>query len=383
MATLGLLLSGISARAEVAFRFVAWGDATDLLEFVVTNSAQIRQLPIQPSLNLFIGDLYDTGFSLAAVEALKTAMDGSTGTALSGTMFPVRGNHDITGGTTATTGWQNYFDMAKRVSGGDASKGVPGIGGSNYTFMTGCDSLTYSFDYQNSHFVGMDITGDVTLVTSSQLTWLDGDLTAAEGRGLQHAFLFSHGPVYSCGSRHGGINAPASMIAVLNKHSIVSAIFGGHAHVSAWTHMFTNRISTITHPFEAFIVPPVAEGLATLTDSNRCEYGEGNIRGFTTVDVSGPSFTISYYVQDNPTPRFTKTFSSVASLRSAAFSTNGQFKFNLNGPLGHRYRIESSTNLGDWQTLQTNTVLLPEGVEITERPATNSSKGFYRGRPVP
>jgi hypothetical protein len=119
------------------------------------------------------------------------------------------------------------------VSDGDPSKGVPGIGGSHYTYMADCDSLTYSFDYQNSHFVGMDIPGDVTLVTASQLAWLDGDLAAAESRGLQHAFLWWHGPVYSCGNRHGDIDAPASMIAVLNKHPIVSAIFGGHAHVAA------------------------------------------------------------------------------------------------------------------------------------------------------
>ena len=250
---------------------MAWGDATDLLEHVVTNAAQIRQLAIQPSLNLFVGDLYDTGFNLAAVEALKTAMDGDSGPPLSGTMFPVRGNHDIIGGTNARAGWQAYFDVARRVTGGDPAKGVPGIGGSNYAFMAGCESLSYSFDYQNCHFVGLDIPGDVTLVTAGQLSWLDADLEAAESRSLQHAFLFWHGSVYSCGSRHGGITAPGSLMAVLNGHPIVSAIFGGHAHVATWTHMNTNRIASMTRPFEAFTVPPVAEGLASLPDTHRCD----------------------------------------------------------------------------------------------------------------
>jgi hypothetical protein len=298
-------------------------------------------------------------------------------------MFPVRGNHDVAGGSGATTGWQTYFDVARRVSDGDPLKGVPGIGGSNYTYMAGCDSLTYSFDYLNSHFVGMDIPGDVTLVTASQLTWLDGDLTAAEARGLQHAFLYWHGPVYSCGSRHDGINAPAGLIAVLNKHAIVSAIFGGHAHVFAWTHMYTNRIATVAHPFEAFIVPPVAESLALLNDTNRCDSGQGSIRGFTTVDVSGPLFTVSNYVQDDTSPSFTRTFSSAASLRFPAFSPSGQFTFILNGEQGHRYQIEGSTNLTAWRVLCTNRVDGPQGVEITDPSSTNASAGFYRSKPVP
>ncbi len=356
---LGLLLPAIPGQSQSSFRFVVWGDATDLLEYVRTNAAQVRQLSIPPRFHLFAGDLYDTGFNLPAVAAVQSAMDGDQTNALSGIMFPVRGNHDVLG-TDATAGWQSYFDVAKRVAGGDLSKGVPGIGGSNYTSMAGCDSLTYSFDYQNSHFVALDIPGDVTLVTASQLTWLDNDLAAAESRALQQAFLCCHGPVYSCGDRHGGVTAPDSMIAVLNKHAIVSAVFGGHAHVAAWTHMFTNRIASITHPFEAFIVPPVAEGLASLSDTSRCDYGFGNLRGFATVDVQGPSFTVSFYVQDEPLPRWTRTFSSRPRLTSPALLPDGHFQCRLEGEPGRFYRIEASTDLSHWGPVTTN-VLSPTG----------------------
>ncbi len=366
--------------AQGAFRFVAWGDATDLLEFVVTNSAQIRQLPVPPAFSLFAGDLYDTGFSVNAAEALRSAMDGVQKNSLSGTLFAVRGNHDITGGTNATTGWQSWFDMRSRVSGGNPKAGVPGIGGSNYTFMAGCDSLTYSFDYQNAHFVGMDIVGDITLVTAKQLSWLDADLSAAEARRLQHAFLFCHGPVYSCGSRHGGINAPSSMITVLNKHPLVSAIFGGHAHVFAWTHMTSNRIAGITHPFEAFIVPPVAEGLASLPDTNRCDYGVGDIRGFTTVDVDGPYYTVQLYVQDDPVPRFRKTFPIVPKLQITGTPTNGVLKFCLSGEPSRTYRIEVSSNCVDWVPLSTNVITSSTSVIVSERVRTNAGPRFYRCR---
>jgi hypothetical protein len=379
----GLLLSAVPSHSENAFRFLVWGDATDLLQYVVTNAAQIRQLSVPPRFHLFAGDLYDTGFSLPAVAALQNAMDGEQTNVLSGIMFPARGNHDIIGGTTATTGWQSYFDVARRVTGGDPAKGVPGIGGSNYAFMAGCDSLTYSFDYQNSHFVLMDIPGDVTLVTTSQLAWLDEDLAAAEQRSRQHAFLCWHGPVYSAGDRHGGVNAPAGMIAVLNKHPLVSAIFGGHAHVAAWTHMQTNRIAFITDPFEAFIVPPVAESLASISDTSRCDYGLGDVRGFATVDVQGLSFTVSFFVQDDPVPRWTRTFSPMARLKSPVLLPDGRFKFLLEGEPGQLYRTESSTNLSVWEAVSTNAVSATGDAMVTNAFRGSMSRQFHRAVAVP
>ncbi len=377
-----LSVSRTPCRSESGFRFVVWGDATDLLQYVVTNAAQLRQLSVPPKFHLFAGDLYDTGFSLSAAAALQQAMDGEQTNSLSGIMFPVRGNHDIIG-TNATAGWQAYFDVGKRVSRGDPAKGVPGIGGSNYLFMAGCDSLTYSFDFQNCHFAAMDIPGDVTLVTTSQLAWLDEDLAAAERRHLQHAFLWWHGPVYSAGDRHGGVTAPDAMIAVLNKHPIVSAIFGGHAHVAAWTHIQTNRISSVTHPFEAFIVPPVAEGLASLTDTNRCDYGFGNLRGFVTVDVQGPSFTVTFHVQDEPPPRWSRTFSSPARLAAPALLPGGRFEFRLDGEPGQLYRIETSTNLWVWEPISTNLVNPTGQLAVTNTVPGGLSRQFHRAVALP
>jgi hypothetical protein len=361
----------ISPRSSAAgFRFVVWADATDLLQYVVTNAAQIRQLTVQPAFTLVAGDLYDTGFNVDAAEALRNAVDGDGVNALSGKMFPVRGNHDTIGGTDAVAGWQTYSLASTKVS---------AVGGSNYVCMPGCDSLTYSFDYQNSHFVGLDIPGDVTLVQSDQLAWLDADLAAAEARSMSTAFLWWHGPVYSCGNRHGGVEAPAGMVAVLNKHPIVSAVFGGHAHVFAWTHMYTNRISTLTDAFEAFIVPPIAESLASLDDTNRCDYGLGDVRGFTAVDVDGPSFTVSLYVQDRKDPAFTRTFPRAPLLSSAVVNDAGQFMFHLQGEPGCRYRIEGSQDRTAWFSLSTNTVLSAQGNVITNLLDTNSPRQFYRG----
>lgn len=366
-ATVSLLAFGgfLCVNATAApFRFVVWGDATDLLEHVRTNAAQINGLRVLPKFNLFAGDLYDTGFSAAAASALQEAM----GNSLSETMFPVRGNHDIIGGADATAGWQAWFDLAERVS---------SLGASNYAWMSGCTNLTYSFDYETCHFAGLDIPGDVTLVQAAQLGWLDADLAAAEGRGCQQSFLFFHGPVYSCGSRHGGIDAPPQMIDVLNKHRSVSAIFGGHSHVFAWTHMYTNRIARITHPFEAFIVPAVAENIGYLDDTNRCDYGMGGVRGFITVDVDGPSFTVSLHVQGRAEPVFTKGFPLPPLLRSPASRTQ-EFQFYLDGELGRSYRIEKSANGMDWIPIRTNIIFSAQAQAITEPLDRNAPQQFYR-----
>jgi hypothetical protein len=381
LAGANLIAAPSSAPAEGSFRFLVWGDATDVLEFVVTNAAQIRQLDVQPAFNLFAGDLYDTGFSLESAQALRSAIDGDSNRYLSGTMLPVRGNHDIIGGSNALTGWQAYFDVAKRISGGDPGKGVPGVGGTNYSCLV--DSVSYSFDFQNSHFVGLDIVGDVTLVTDEQLSWLDADLTAAEARGLQHAFLWWHGPVYSCGNRHGGVDAPDSLIAVLNQHPIVSAVFGGHAHVFAWTHMYTNRISSITHPFEAFIVPPVAENLAAVDNTNRCDFGLGNRRGFTTVDVNGAFYTVSLFIQDDPQPRFTRTFPVAPKLKSATPQHTNAFAFTLTGEPGRRYHIETSTDLLNWLPLFSQMLYFPGTEDLIDSQPNHPPQRFYRCWPDP
>ena len=142
--------------------------------------------------------------------------------------------------------------------------------------------------------------------------------------------------------------------------------------------MCAQRIATVTHPFEAFIVPPVAENLASLDDTNRCDYGLGNVRGFTIVDVNGATYTLSLYVQDDPQPRFTRTFPAAPKLKAAALQPTHVFTFTLAGELGRRYHVETSTNLLNWQPLASQTVNFPEGEEITDPLPTHSLQKFYR-----
>ena len=58
------------------------------------------------------------------------------------------------------------------------------------------DNLTYSFDYGNSIFIGLDVPGDIYLLTQAEVDFLDARLTYAENAGLTHAFIYFHGPEY-------------------------------------------------------------------------------------------------------------------------------------------------------------------------------------------
>lgn len=169
--------------------------------------------------------------------------------------------------------------------------------------------MTYSFDYGNSHIVGIDVPGgDVSTITSTQITWLDNDLAAAESRGLAHAFLFWHGPIYYV---DGHSSTPSSsLIAVLNKHPIVSAAFFGHEHLVTYTHIDSSRISTITHPFEEFISGG-AGAQPYVTNVSRVDYCIGKngytcpqLYGYMSVDVSGNNFNVSFYKQDGTLDKF-------------------------------------------------------------------------------
>jgi hypothetical protein len=173
--------------------------------------------------------------------------------------------------------------------------------------------MTYSFDYGKSHFVGIDMTGgDASTMTAAQISWLDTDLAAAEGRGLANAFLFWHGPIYPVGKHCCTQGASTALKDVLKKHPIISAGFFGHEMVLTYTHINGSRISgiTSTNEFEEFVVGNVGDGdnVGTIQKS-RVDYWANAPYGFLSVDVSGNSYTVSLYKLSGTTASIDKTFS--------------------------------------------------------------------------
>ncbi|HEX7574998.1 MAG TPA: metallophosphoesterase [Candidatus Methanoperedens sp.] len=278
----------ITAMSGSSFRFVVWADTKTGTSILQSESQSIISIGLNPAFTLYPGDLCNSGPDATCFATWKSALNGGNTNNLFNITFATRGNHDSAGGAY----WQSAFDFAATAT---------AIGATNYVEQT--TDMTYSFDYGNSHFVGIDVPGgDVSTITSTQITWLDNDLTDAESRGLTHAFLFWHGPIYYVDEHPS--TPSSSLITVLNKHPIVSAAFFGHEHVVTYTHIDSSRISTITHPFEEFISGG-AGAQPYVTNVNRVDYCIGKngstcpqLYGYMSVDVSGNKFNVSFYKQD-------------------------------------------------------------------------------------
>ncbi len=302
-----LCLAGSLASAQTAFRFVAWGDSRDdatNVNTAVLSSLSNQANALSPIFTLFTGDLctsFDTTCTATDSTGWKYAIDDGGVNGMFDITFATRGNHD----TGSPKAWQRFFDMkavASRIA-----------GTADFTQLVADE--TYSFDYGNSHFVSIDVPGDVNLITTREIRWLDTDLSAAETRGITHTFIFWHGPIY-CVDGHcsytaaTGSDAPPKLISVINKHPSITASFHGHEHVNTYTHLDDSRIPGLTHPFEQFVTGGAGAPLYNCDNTNRYDYCRAEF-GFVTVDVNGSTVTISQYLKDKSRPdeswTFTKT----------------------------------------------------------------------------
>ncbi|HEY3451904.1 MAG TPA: metallophosphoesterase [Myxococcales bacterium] len=276
-----------------SFQFVVWGDTKTGTNTLAALSKQVKVLNVP--FTLFGGDLETAGFTQAGMNAWKNAIDGDTSGATSNglfdTVFPVRGNHD----SSNASGWQAYWDLRSHAT---------SVGATHYSEQTA--ERTWSFDYGNAHFVGVDVPGDVTLMTAAEVTWIDQDLTAAEARGVTHSFLMWHGPLWTI-AEHCCTATKPQVIDVFNKHPSVSATFHGHEHVHAWVHMNQARYSNLTHEFEELVAARAGAEPATCR-SGRTDYCQDQQNGFLLVEVDGRSFSVSFFEQGNTTPVKQMTF---------------------------------------------------------------------------
>ncbi len=278
----------------LAFRFVAWADTKGGTSTLKAESPEVAAL--NPVFTIFPGDVCDAGPNASCFATWQNAFNGGStpGNGLLNKSFITRGNHDSDG----TAFWLSTFNVAATAT---------RVGVTNLSQLN--TNLTYSFDYENSHFAGVDLpAGGVASMSSAQISWLDADLTAAENRGLTHAFLFWHGPVYPVGP-HCCESNPA-LNTMLDKHKIVSAIFVGHEHDVAYVHMDSSRYGTITHPYEQIVSGDAGAGPNSSMRSDRYDWWLGMFHGFASIDVNGNSYTVNFYKLGTATPVKTYNFSN-------------------------------------------------------------------------
>jgi hypothetical protein len=291
----------------VPFSFVSMGDAqAETANFTLTVN-QIKTL--NPNIVLFNGDLENDGVWSSELNPMIAALKNA---GIYDQTFMVRGNHDDhASGSLAL--WEMYFETAPNIR-------VLPVGVTNYVSLnSSSDTLNYSFVYGNAMFIGLDVPGDVDLLTSEKINFLDARLTYAESRGLVHAFIYFHGPLYCVESTHCGCSTrtdssctPSSLVSVINKHPIVSATFHGHEHIMGWTHMDNTRVAGLTGSFEEFLTSP--SGGWTYNSylyPARLDYtymNMGSSQAFAAISVNGSTFTVNFYKVGTTAPVWTMTF---------------------------------------------------------------------------
>jgi hypothetical protein len=322
--------------STTAFTFVSMGDAQEEAANFTATVNQAKTL--KPAIVLFNGDLENDGVTTSYLDPMIAALQNA---GIYNNTFLIRGNHDDHVTNSAAL-WESYFEVTN-------PKTLPS-GVTNYVAMdTNSTYLNYSFEYGNAIFIGLDVPGDTDLVSSAQLAFMDARLTSAESRGLVHAFIFWHGPMYcvesthcTCTAKNDGSCTPTALVTVINKHPIISAFFHGHEHILGWAHMDKNRVSGLTGSFEEFITSP--SGGWTYNSyiyPDRVDYyytGIGNGQGFGAVTVNGNSFTFSIYKVGTTTPVWSQTFT-----KGTAPATNTPTKTPVNTPTRTPTKVATAT----------------------------------------
>jgi hypothetical protein len=297
-----LCLLGLSLPTKVVanFRFVSWGDSRDNPGVLASLSTQVKALPTQPAFTIFNGDLC-ASWSTSCIQSWVGYLNGSNSNGMSNITFAVRGNHD-SGSSNAA--WSSFFSQSVIST---------RIGATNYSYLSTKPDLTYAFDYQNVHFVGIDLPGgDVSSMDSGTIAWLNSDLTAAESRGVQAEFLFWHGPPYYM---DGHASTPSTaLVNVLNNHPKIMAIFNGHEHLIGHVTLNQNLVPGLTsHTIEEFITGTAGAPAYSCSTSRSHDFCN-TYNAFATIDVlSGTQFTVSIYKQGVTTPQFTQTYTKGVS----------------------------------------------------------------------
>jgi hypothetical protein len=227
--------------------------------------------------------------------------------------FLVRGNHDAIGSPTLQS-WHDYFNVDAKASALTGIKNLDEMW-ANSTYTT--KDLSYSFDYDNSRFIALDLINGATNITANQESWLKQRLQDATNIGLTHAFIYYHHPIYCVESVHCDCSLSTDtscitsgdykLLNIINSYPIVSAVFNGNEHILGYTHIDGSRVNktgfTLTHEYEQFITSPSGSGTY---NSYVFKDSSGNptrlnavdltdTQGFAVIDVNGPTFTVKFY----------------------------------------------------------------------------------------
>ena len=233
-----------------------------------------------------------------------------------------------------------------------------GINNSNVIVgeSTVMDGNTFAFIYSNSTMQAVGTLPGGTYSAAFAINdacQIAGE--AANSAGDTHAFLFSAGAITDLGTL-GGTNSSAAAINSTGKIVGYSLTTNGDQHA-----FFYN--GSVMLDLNDFISPSICSNLVSADGIN--DSGQIAATGYT---ITGD------YRAFLLTPTITLT--------APAVLPGGQFRVTADGLPGEQIALEVSSNLVNWQTLRTNT-LVARTLDFTDAPAPSDLSVFYRARRVP
>lgn len=185
--------------------------------------------------------------------------------------YEIMGNHDRSGGEKADALWQKFFEL-------------PENGPEGYK------ELSYSFDFQNSHFVVLNSEKPKEhAVDKIQRDWLEKDLQDSQ---KDNKFVFFHEPAYPVSSKiDESLDAePTDRDALwqILKDKKVTAVFNGHEHIAS-----RKKIDGVTQ----FVFGNTDSFDHDLPKKDVAEYSYQG-KNYGIVEVNGKEVTVNVYSVD-------------------------------------------------------------------------------------
>ena len=252
------------------FSFVLAGDSRADEGKIAANVERLKLIDV--AFWLFSGDMTEMGMQeewFYWFDAMKPVLSRRV-------MMPIQGNHEMVA--------ELYYNQFV----------LPGMAGLPMDWQ----KHGWSFDYGNTHVVGLDSNGSEAI--AGQKDWLDSDLAAADADpDITWKVVMFHHPAYSASTKHGSDSYVTPWIPILEKHH-VDMVFNGHDH--DYERTFPIRGDQKVGDGEgvvyvvcgAFYAPGYGNGKDwwTFTSSDG---GKGN---YAVVDVSDNVFHVKAYSGD-------------------------------------------------------------------------------------
>ncbi len=194
----------------------------------------VMNLSPRPNYLFLVGDLVlgkttDTSVLGPELRAWRQHYEASPVAATGIKLVLVPGNHEFNDGTSSTLCEQKWIEvMAPYIAGNNG----PAKGGPD-NLSTDQSKLTYSFNYQDAHFVVMN-TDPAGQGSSVPTSWIAQDFAAARSAGAKHIFALAHKPAYNW------TNDGTTSLTTANRDALWSEMQTNHveAMITAHNHVY-------------------------------------------------------------------------------------------------------------------------------------------------